>query len=165
MMMAMEIVLTRFLAVQTPIMRLSLGFAPMAMLGMLYGPWAAGVAYALADLIGITTMSTGMYFPGFTLTAFLAGATYGLLLHKRFSWWRVLAAAVIVVVLINLGLDTWWLTILTGLSGFDAYLAMVVSRLPRTVIMLTVQVGMLWLVGTKLVNAVRHLQSQFANWS
>ena len=35
---ALEIVLTRFCSINTPILRIGFGFLPVAMLGIMYGP-------------------------------------------------------------------------------------------------------------------------------
>ena len=48
--LAADVILTRILAFNTPLMKIGLGFAATALCAMLYGPWwAAGVA-ALGDL-------------------------------------------------------------------------------------------------------------------
>ena len=41
---ALEIILTRFCSIQTPIVRIGFGFLPVAMMGILYGPIWAGSA-------------------------------------------------------------------------------------------------------------------------
>ncbi|MCL2202636.1 MAG: folate family ECF transporter S component [Defluviitaleaceae bacterium] len=138
---AMEIVLTRVLSIQTPQIRLSLGFIPPAVLGMLFGPLYAGIAGAIADILGFTLFVTGPYFPGFTLTGFLTGATYGLFLHRKtpptgkFPLWRIIVAVFTVTVALQLALDTLWVSMMTGTS----YVALLPWRGVRTVIMFPVQ--------------------------
>ena len=79
--LAADVILTRILAFNTPLMKIGLGFAATALCAMLYGPWwAAGVA-ALGDLLGSLLFPTGAYFPGFTLTAACTGALFGLCLR------------------------------------------------------------------------------------
>ena len=41
---ALEIILTRFLSINTPIVRIGFGFLPVAMAGILFGPLWAGLA-------------------------------------------------------------------------------------------------------------------------
>lgn len=133
----LEIILTRFLSITTPIVRIGFGFLPIAVAGILYGPLWAGVAYACGDILGMFIFPSGPYFPGFTLTAFLTGATYGLLLHRiSISWSRIILAVCLVCIVFNLGLDTLWLKILQG----DAYLALLPYRAIKCVIMIPVQV-------------------------
>ncbi|WP_027399916.1 folate family ECF transporter S component [Anaerovorax odorimutans] len=134
--MAMEIVLTRFLSLALPTLRLSFGFLPISIIGILYGPLWSGIAYALGDIIGMMILPTGPYFPGFTLTAFLTGAVYGLILHnKPISWKRVFIAVAIVCIILNLCLDTLWLYILMNKGLF----AILPTRLLKCFIMIPLQ--------------------------
>ena len=77
---ALEIILTRFCSIQTPIVRIGFGFLPVAMMGILYGPIWAGIGYAIGDLLGMLIFPSAAYFPGFTLTAFLTGMIFGFFL-------------------------------------------------------------------------------------
>ena len=137
---ALEVILTRFLAIQTPIVRISFTFLPIALSAMLFGPLFGGIAAALADLVGMMLFPSGPFFPGFTLTAFLTGATYGLFLYKKPATLVQISLAVIVVtVVITLGLDTVWLWLSTG-QGIWAILpvriikALIMARIQVTVI-------------------------------
>ncbi len=121
-MIALEIVLSRFLAISTSYFKISLAFLPVVLAGMLYGPWWGGAAAAAADLIGALLFPIGPYFPGFTLTAFLRGMTYGLFFYRRnFRMSRVNAAVAIVCILLQFGADTYWLYLIMG-SGVAAYI-------------------------------------------
>ena len=77
---ALDVILTRLLAINTPVMKIGLGFAAVALCALLYGPWWAAVVAALADILGSTLFPTGAYFPGFTLTAACTGVSFGLCL-------------------------------------------------------------------------------------
>lgn len=93
--LAAYVLLTRVFAFNTPLMKIGLGFAAIALCAMLYAlAWAALVS-ALGDLIGSLAFPTGAYFPGFTLTAAVTGLIFGLCLYKRERSWihAVLAAA------------------------------------------------------------------------
>ena len=108
---AIEVILTRFCSIQTPIVRIGFGFLPIAIIGMMYGPLSAGVAYAIGDLLGVALFPTGSFFPGFTITAFLTGIVYGVFLYnKPKTWPRIIGAVLTVCLVINLGLDTLWLS-------------------------------------------------------
>ena len=54
---AMEIILTRYLSVDVAgIARIGFGFLPVAMIAIIYGPWWAGGAYALGDVLGMVVL-------------------------------------------------------------------------------------------------------------
>ena len=148
---ALEIVLTRFLSINTPILRIGFGFLPVAMIAIMYGPLWAGLSYAVGDVLGMMIFPTGAYFPGFTLTAFLTGVTFGLFLHDRdINWKTVLPASLIITLGLNLCLDTLWLKILMG-QGFFALLP---TRILKCAVMLPIQVILIPLVWNKIVNRI-----------
>lgn len=141
---AIEVILTRFCSINTPIVRIGFGFLPIAIIAMMYGPLSAGIAYAIGDILGVMLFSTGQFFPGFTLTAFLTGIVYGVFLYnKPKTWPRIIGAVLIVCLVINLGLDTLWLNILMG----KGYLALLPTRIIKVAIMIPVQtviIGIIW---------------------
>ncbi len=141
---ALEIILTRFLSINTPILRIGFGFLPIAMLAILYGPIWAAAAYAIGDLIGIALFPSGPFFPGFTLSAALTGLVYGWLLYQKpITWKRALPAAAVVCLGINLILDTFWLYLLMD----KAVIGMLPARLLKASVMLPVQtatIPLLW---------------------
>jgi ECF transporter S component (folate family) len=144
---AIEIVLTRFCSISTPFVRIGFGFLPVAIAGMLYGPLCAGVTAAAADFLGAVLFPIGAYFPGFTVTAFLTGVVYGAFLHKRSKSWVYIGCAVLTILLgLNLGLDTVWLWMITG----KGYIALLPLRILKCVLMIPVQVIMIRLTSTKL---------------
>ena len=75
---ALDIILTRFLSINTQFLRISLGMIPVALAGVIFGPVWGGVCGAAGDLLGMLIFPSGAYFPGFTLTAALTGIIYGL---------------------------------------------------------------------------------------
>ena len=93
--LAADVLLTRVFAFNTPLMKIGLGFAAIALCAMLYGPAWAALVSALGDFIGSLAFPTGAYFPGFTLTAAVTGLIFGLCLYRRERSWihAVLAAA------------------------------------------------------------------------
>jgi ECF transporter S component (folate family) len=133
---AIEIVLTRFGSIETPMFRIGFGFLPLAFIGILYGPVWGGICGALGDVMGMFIFPKFAYFPGFTLTAFLTGAVYGAVLHnKPITWKRTFLSALIVCGILNLVLDTYWIYIMYG----QALLAMLPGRLMRTAVMIPLQ--------------------------
>lgn len=137
--------------VQTDIVRVSFGFIPLSLSSMLFGPVIGGIGGAVSDLIGMVIAPKGPYFPGFTLNAFLSGAIYGVFLYKKpKSFTRIILAVLCVSVFVNIGLNTYWLTILTG----KGYLAMLPARIVQNGITSLIQIAFIpgiWkLVGSNL---------------
>ena len=148
---ALEIILTRFCSINTPVSRLGFGFLPVAMLGIMFGPLWAGIAYAIGDVLGMLIFPSGPYFPGFTLTAFLTGLVFGFVLHKKeITYVRSLIAAAIVCLCINLFLDTYWLYIITG----KAFLVLLPTRIIKVALAIPVQTILITLVWNKCLKKI-----------
>jgi len=140
---ALEVILSRFLSIATPIVKIGFGFVPIAICAMMYGPVWAGVAGGLADFIGAILFPISAYFPGFTVSAFLTGAVFGLFLYKREVKVVNLCAAVLINCLcISLCLSTYWLTIITG----SPFLALLPTRIVQNIIMIPVQFTVLYIL-------------------
>lgn len=129
--MGLEIILTRFVAIETPIVRIGFGFLPIAIIAMLYGPWIAGTAAAMTDFMGIILFpKVALYFPGFTLSAFLVGVIYGLVLYKKpKTLERVIVAVLLTTLFVHLGLNTLWLKIILDKAIYVIFPARVVQNL------------------------------------
>lgn len=148
---ALEIILTRFCSINTPILRIGFGFLPVAIMGIKFGPWWAAIGYATGDILGMLIFPSGAYFPGFTLTAFLTGLVFGFFLYgKEVTWLRVLPASIIVVLGLNLFLDTFWLYILMG----DGFIALVPARIIKCAVMLPLQLILIPLVWNKVFSRI-----------
>ena len=133
---ALEIILTRFCSIQTPIVRIGFGFLPVAMMGILYGPLWAGIGYAAGDVLGMLIFPSAAYFPGFTLTAFLTGMIFGFFLKgKEITWKSVLPAR---------------LSILMG----DGYLALLPARILKCVLMLPIHLILIPFVWNRIVSKI-----------
>ena len=141
---ALNVLLTHIIPViQTDILRVSFGFIPLSLGSMLFGPLIGGIGGAVSDLMGMVVAPKGPYFPGFTLNAFLSGMTYGFFLYRKPKTLpRIILAVLCVSVFINLGLNTYWLTILTG-KGF---LALLPSRIIQNGITSLIQIIIIPLV-------------------
>ena len=150
--LAMEIVLTRFCSISTPIVRIGFGFLPIAMLGILLGPWWAAVTYALGDFIGAILFPTGQFFPGFTLTAFLSGLVFGLVLHKKtVTYRRALLASCLVVLLFDLVLNTYWLTLLMG----NAFWMLLPTRIVKAALMIPVETVLIPFAWNRVLSKIK----------
>lgn len=140
---ALEIILTRFLSIQTPIVRIGFTFLPIAMSAIMFGPLFSGVAAALADIMGMMLFPSGMYFPGFTFTTFLTGIIYGSFLYKRpLSFALICFSVITAMFVVTLGLDTLWIYMITG----QAFLAILPARIFKCIIMAPIQVLMIQVV-------------------
>ena len=113
--LALDVVLTRLLAINTPLMKIGLGFAAVALCAVLYGPWWAALVAALGDIVGALLFPTGAFLPGFTLTAACTGLIFGLCLYRRDKslLWPILAAA-LNVVLVSFLLNTAMISYISG---------------------------------------------------
>ena len=101
----------------TDSLKISLAHLARTPTAILFGPVAAGLQGALSDILGFILKPTGPYFPGFTLTACLLGVIYGIALYKtKRTLWHVIAARVAVCLLLNITLNTVFLTMLYGPS-------------------------------------------------
>ncbi|MGY0372374.1 folate family ECF transporter S component [Clostridium sp. JNZ J1-5] len=138
---SLEIILTRFLSIQTPIVRIGFGFLPIVAAGVMFGPILAGITAAIADVLGMLIFPQGAYFPGFTLSAFIGGVVYGNLFYKKSATIIRSAIAVgIIIVFVDLVLNTYWLTFITG----KAATALIIPRLTKSVIMFPIQTTLIY---------------------
>ena len=150
---ALNVVFSRVLAINTPLLKIGLGFAAVAVSAMLYGPLWAMLTAALGDLIGALLFPTGAYFPGFTATAALTGLIFGLFLYCREkSWLRAFLAALTNCLLVTFLLNTLMIAVFfrsspAELAGADfarfmeltSLKALLAARIPQFFIMLAVQ--------------------------
>lgn len=140
---SMEIIFTRFLSFQTPIIRIGFGFIPIAFTAILFGPVIGGLAAAIADVLGMMIFPKGAYFPGFTLSAFLGGVVYGLFLYKKpVTVLNVALSILLITLFIDLGLNTLWLSMITG----KAAIALLIPRIYKSAIMFPVQTATIYIL-------------------
>jgi ECF transporter S component (folate family) len=138
---SLEIILTRFASIDTPFVRISFEFVPIAVSAILFGPVTAGVAAAIADVLGMLVFPKGAYFPGFTLSAFVTGFLYGLILYKKkVTIARSCFAALAVILISTLALNTVWLVYLTKNGAYAIFIA----RLVKSVLYLPIQTFMVY---------------------
>lgn len=142
--LAMEIILSRFLSIKTPILTIGFSFVPAILCAIWLGPkWSILIA-VLADLIGATLFPFGSFFIGYTVTTAVAAAIYGFLLYKKEEdsykdkqfIVRMILAVVLVTFIANIGLNTLWLSITTG----KAFMVLIASRIVKELIMVPIKV-------------------------
>lgn len=156
---ALEIVLTRFCSVNTPVLRIGFGFLPVSVMGIMFGPVWAAAGYAVGDILGMLIFPTGAFFPGFTVTAALTGLTFGIFLHGReITPKRVLPASCIILLGLNLFLDTFWLSILMG----DGFIALLPTRIFKCLLMLPIHLVMIPLVWNRVISKLPAVKKSLA---
>lgn len=133
---SMEIILTRFLSIESSIVRISFEFIPVALSAVLFGPVAAGGAAAAADVLGMMIFPKGPFFPGFTFSAFVSGFLYGLFLYKKkITLLRTFLAVLSVIVTSSLVLNSIWLILFFGNGAYGVLSA----RLAKCAVFLPVE--------------------------
>lgn len=146
MLVALHIILSRFLSINlNEFMRISFGFLPTAVAGMLLGPLPAMLTGGLGDVIGYLLHPTGAYHFGFTLTAICAGLVYGLFFYEtKVTLVHVLLSKLLIDVCLNLGLNTLWIHQLYG----KAITVLLPSRAVKNLCQYPVDVILLFSVAT-----------------
>jgi len=139
-MIALEIILNRFVGITTDTIHVGIDFLPIAAAGMLYGPLWAGMAYAIGDLLGAAIFPYGAVNPMITVTLALAGVTYGLVFYRHDLSgsriiWRTVIASLIIAIPIKLFLTSLAFSIFYG----TPYTAVLVTRIPTCAILLAAQ--------------------------
>ena len=147
MMIALQIVLSRFLVISLPLLKIGFSFLPMVIIGMLYGPIYSGIAWGLSDIIGATLFPTGPFFFGFTLSAILNGLIFGIFLYRNHTkTTRIALSVAIASTIVSIGCDSLWFVML----GIYSFSAAVTGRLIRSAIMAPVQFVTIMAVGKLL---------------
>ena len=147
------------LRIDLPGMRIGVGFLTNASIGMLYGPAVCMMMGFCTDVLGFLMnpgTGGGGYFPGYTLTAIVAGAIWGVFLYRpdarpsdgslrarlRFPL-RTFAARLLITVVCNVGMNTLWLSI-TGDGAL--WLPLALTRLPAQMLYFPMQYLLLLVV-------------------
>lgn len=109
---AMQIVLSRYLGIQSAHFQTSFGFVAVSAASAVLGPvWGAAVAF-VADFLGVTLAGTGTYFPLFSINEILYALLYAAFLHtpKRTPL-RVVLCVITQTAFVAIPLTPLWLYI------------------------------------------------------
>lgn len=136
MLVAIQVILSRFLSINLWNLKIGFAFVPIAMAGMLLGPVGAGLTGAVADLIGATLFPSGTFFPGFTLTAFITAFGYGFFLQKKQNMPNILSAVLFSEIVGTILLNTLWISIMYGAP----FVAVMIPRVGQAVGMAVVEI-------------------------
>lgn len=135
MLIAIEIVLSRFCSVQAWNVKIGFAFIAPVTAAILMGPVQAVVVAGVADLLGAIMFPIGPYFPGFTLNSCLNGLVWGLFLHKKPSIPKAAIAVGINQFIIGLFLTTFWISVLYG----SPYVSLLPVRFTQACILFVAQ--------------------------
>ena len=101
-----------------PYIRIGFSSVVNGMVAWLFGPTVGGIFNGMLDILKFIVKPTGTFFPPMTLVTMLAGVLYGCLYYKKkITLPRVLVTKFIVMLICNVILNTWCLSILLG-DGF-----------------------------------------------
>lgn len=142
MLLAILIILSRFISIETQFLVISFSFIPIMMSAIWLGPKYSMIISLLGDLIGAILFPFGQYFPGFTISAAISGLIYGIFLYnnkeksdKKFTLMLIISS-ILVLGIVNILINSFWLHILYG----KAYLVIISTRVIAQVVMLPIQV-------------------------
>ena len=152
---AMEMILARFFTIHTWNLKIGFSFVPVVVAAVFYGPVIAGLVAAIGDVYGAILFPVGAYFPGFTLTAFLTGAVFGLFLRKKLSTGNVILSVLTVQLIISQFLNTYWISFLYG----SPYWPLFFTRIYQTAAMFVVQTVCIVLITRKLVPVLKRYEN------
>ena len=142
--LAMLVILSRFLSIKTPISKITISFVPTMLCAIWLGPKWTVLLNVLGDLIGATLFPSGPYFIGYTISTAVAGIIYGLFLYqkdgKNYSSLnfilRLTISTILVTVVVNMGLNTLW----TSITAKKAFLPLLATRLAGQIVMVPIHI-------------------------
>ena len=142
--LAIQIILSRFLSVKTPILKISFAFIPSMLCAIWLGAKWTVLLNVLGDIIGATLFPTGAFFIGYTISTAISGVIYGLLLYKKEEnsytdkqfIIRLIISVILVTCISNIGLNTLWISITTG----KAFIVLLGTRIVKELIMIPIQI-------------------------
>lgn len=153
MLTGLQVVLSRFLSIETPFFKIGFGFVPVMIAGGMFGPVGGLIVGGVSDLVGAILFPFGAYFPGYTLTAAFSGLVYGCLLYRRPSVFRIVIAYLITALTVTLGFNTLFSILLYVKSDkpfYAKYFAYISPRLLQAGIMFAVQTALTYLLLNRL---------------
>lgn len=136
-MIALSVVLERFLGYNDRVLSVSFSYLPIALVGMLFGIIPAAIVSAAADVVGAVLFPSGPFDIRFTFIALLKGATYGAFLYKAHgNRYRIMLSQVAVTLVCHLVLNTLVISTIIG-RGFFALLPL---RLLKNLLFLPIEI-------------------------
>ena len=163
MMAALSIVLCRYLGFSPPdsMLRIEIGFLPIALVGALLGPLWGALAYGTADLVG-SLLTTGMN-PLILACKVLTGALFGFLPRHRgqTSTERIVALFRVVFVMLAVGvvIDVALMSGVFVLYGYaPTYFSAMLTRLFNAAVNLPIRILLYLLTLYASESAIKRLE-------
>lgn len=153
---AMQIVISRFLSIQAWNLRIGFGFVPIVISAIMYGAVKTGIVAGVSDILGAVLFSIG-FNPFLTVTAVLMGVIFGLFLHKKQTVVTVVLSVLVVQIICSLGLNSYILYIFYS-SPETSFLAYLLTRIGQTLVMIPLEIAGILALG-KLLLPKLHLTS------
>ena len=130
-----------------PYIKIGFSAIPNQLVDYLFGPVTGGLFAWILDIVKYLLKPDGAFFFGFTFNAMLAAFIYGCFYYKKkLTLWRVLLAKLIVILVVNVVLNTLWLDMLYG-KGF---LVLLPARAIKNLIMWPID-SIIFYVFTRLI--------------
>lgn len=126
---AMEIILARYLSVQTVTLRISFETVPLALAGMWLGPLSGVIVAFVSDILGTVFSGFGVYFPPLSLGpavfALMCGVSTKYIFKSSLSakgeGWKLIATTIIAGIINSfvIGIITivWYQKLIVGTEG------------------------------------------------
>lgn len=143
MLTAIAIILGVFKISLTPALEIRFAQIPIALAGGLFGIVPGVIVGILADIGGYFVRPTGMFFPGFTVTAAMNGLIYGLLVYKRgITLPRIIIVEICRTILVGMLLHTFFLSILLE----TPFQILFIGRIWKELLMIPVNITLLYIL-------------------
>lgn len=147
MLMALSIILGYFTITAGPFLKIGLSTLVNQFVCLLFGPVLGAVYEGCLDIIKYVVRPTGPFFFGFTFNAILSGLLYGSLYYRKpFTFKRVLAVNLINCLIVNVGFNTLWISMLYG----KAFMAILPMRLVKNLIQAPVNAVLFYFIVNRL---------------
>lgn len=127
---------------------LSFTYLFFSIIAMIYGPSVGLIIGIFSDVLGFFIAPTGgVFFPGYTLDAMLAGFTYGICFYKtKVTFTKCLLARFVVNMFINVICGSIWWGIINSFTMEATWTYMLVISLPKNILYLLPQSILLFVV-------------------
>lgn len=136
-----------------PYVKIGFSGIPNQLVDWLFGPVTGLFFAAVLDVLKFCLKPDGVFFFGYTFSAMLAAFIYGVSYYKKpLNFWRVLITKAIVAVIVNIGLNTLWLS----MQGGKAFFSILPLRALKNAIMVPIDSVVFYLIAVALEKAGIH---------
>ncbi|MDR3210236.1 MAG: folate family ECF transporter S component [Oscillospiraceae bacterium] len=148
MLAALEIVLNRFLSINTTALKIGFAFVAIVVASAAYGPIWGAVTYAVADVVGALLFPTGPIMFGITADCAAMGFMFGMFLYgipavrlkSAATWARVVTPVLINSLLFGLVLNSYWLSLIYSARSFGYFFTM---RLTEYAVLIPIEIALI----------------------